>query len=145
MKLLHWRGERERKPEGDDEREGERIDDEDGCTSRSTSALRHVGSCNLPVYGRNVPVSRLALAQAEVVGFSGERAAVLRPTLRTNGIALSGYLAICLSGYQEGWLRLRNANKVLLVLMGKMPLLRLPTFNVYSPLLGVREPERLLA
>ena len=92
---------------------------------------------NAPVYGRNVPVSHLVPAQAEVVGLSGERAAALQPTLRTNGIALSGY--------QEGWLRLRNANKALLVLMGKMPLLRLPTSNGYSPSLGVREPERLLA
>ena len=100
---------------------------------------------NAPVYGRNVPVSHLVLAQAELVGSSGERAAVLQPTLRTNGIALSGYMAICLSGYQERWLRLRNANKVLLVRTRKMPLLRLPTFAGYSLLLGVREPERLLA
>lgn len=84
-------------------------------------------------YGREVDVSTLRLAEAEVVDLG--RGSVHDPVVRTNGVGLPGFAS--------GWMRLRGGEKSL-VLLGSSPrALHVPA-DGFSYLFGAEDPEGLL-
>jgi len=85
------------------------------------------------LYGRYIPWSSVAWDRARLVDRRSEKD--LRPTLRTNGIGLPGYLA--------GWFRLRSGEKALLFLSGKGEAVYLPTTEGFAVMLSAREPREL--
>ena len=87
-----------------------------------------------PLYGRSVPIHVLDLDRARIERL--DKQSEIRPRIRTNGIGMPGY--------GVGWLRLKNREKALAVLVGKGEVLYLPTSEGYAILLGVREPRQLL-
>ncbi|MCC6444692.1 MAG: hypothetical protein IT210_14695 [Armatimonadetes bacterium] len=86
------------------------------------------------LYGRRVPLEALRSLEARRVNLESE--AQYRPTLRTNGLGLPGYLS--------GWFRLKNGDKALLFLTDRTRAVYIPTARGYSLLLSVADPDGFL-
>ena len=95
----------------------------------SPAGLRAVGA-----YGRMLPASELVAEGARRVDFSREPD--LRPTSRTNGVGLPGYLA--------GWVRLGSGKRGLVYLTDHRRVVLVPTRSDYVLLASVTEPEAFL-
>jgi len=89
---------------------------------------------NVP-YGREIPLSELDLERARIVDLEYDHE--LRPTIRTNGIGLPGY--------SSGWYRLQGSERGLLFVTERSEVVYIPTYEGYSLLLSLREPEAFLA
>lgn len=87
------------------------------------------------LYGRTVPGESLDVEKARQVDLTREKS--LQPVLRTNGIGLSGY--------SEGWFKLRNGEKALLFVTDRSRVVYVPTDLGYSLMLSVSDPERFLS
>ena len=87
------------------------------------------------LYGRTVPGESLDVEKARQVDLTHERS--LQPVLRTNGIGLSGY--------SEGWFKLRNGEKALLFVTDRSRVVYVPTDLGYSLMLNVSEPAQFLS
>lgn len=87
------------------------------------------------LYGRTVPGESLDVEKARQVDLTREKS--LQPVLRTNGIGLSGY--------SEGWFKLRNGEKALLFVTDRSRVVYVPTNLGYSMMLSVSDPERFLS
>lgn len=88
----------------------------------------------LPIYSRTIPLSQLALGQAQVTRI--DKSSPLRPRIRTNGVGLPGY--------GVGWFKLKNGEKALLALTSREQVVYIPTRDGYSLLLSVRSPNQFL-
>lgn len=86
------------------------------------------------IYGRAVPASQLRTGRARLVDLTMDRD--LQTTLKTNGIALPGYA--------EGWFRLRNGNKALLLVTEKRRVVYIPTAAGYDLLVSPEDGKGLL-
>jgi Bacterial PH domain len=104
-------------------------------TSQMSVAIKH-GSLQIhvPMYGREIPIASLDLAQAAIVDLDAN--SQLRPKLRTNGIGVPG-LGV-------GWFRLKDGSKALLALTRRSNVLYLPTRDGYALLISVNKPQRVL-
>ena len=96
----------------------------------SPAGLRLVGD----LWGRTIPLDRLALDEARVVDLGGEPDLV--PRRRTMGTAVGGYSA--------GWFRLRGGEKALLYLTDRRRVAYIPTHDGYSLLISQSEPQLFL-
>jgi hypothetical protein len=85
-------------------------------------------------YERTVPFESMLAKRAKIADFNTEPG--LRPALRTNGIAMSGY--------QSGWYQLRNGEKALLFVTGNRKSIYIPTVGGYALLISPPEPERFM-
>jgi len=104
-------------------------------TSQMSVAIGHgVLQVRVPIYGREIPVTRLDAARAAVVDLGASPQ--LRPKLRTNGISVPG-LGV-------GWFRLSDGSKALLAITRRSDVLYVPTHDGYVLLLSVRKPQRVL-
>jgi len=86
------------------------------------------------LYGRSIPKDSIITQDMQIVDLLYND--TYRPTRRTNGVGLPGYL--------EGWFRLSNGEKALLFLTEKTRVVYIPTKGGYSVLLSVAEPEAFL-
>ena len=86
------------------------------------------------MYGRTIPLDRLDLGRATTVDLRQQTD--FRPTTRTNGAGLPGF--------SSGWHRLANGEKALLVVTERERVAYIPTYDGYSLLLSVTEPDRLI-
>ena len=87
----------------------------------------------VPIYGRTIPLSKLKLQGARVLG--PDEASDLRAGTRSNGIGMPGYAA--------GWFKLASGGKAL-VCVTNGPLLYIPTEEGYSLLLSVKHADVVL-
>jgi hypothetical protein len=86
------------------------------------------------LYGRRVPKDSLITEDIQIVDLL--HADTYRPTKRTNGVGLPGYL--------EGWFRLNTGEKALLFLTEKTRVVYIPTKGGYSVLLSPTQPKEFL-
>ena len=89
---------------------------------------------NIPLYGRVIPISNLALDTAEVSDI--HPSSPFRPAIRTNGIGLPGYAV--------GWFKLTNGDKALLSLTSRERVVYILTTDGYSLLLSVNDPDTFI-
>jgi len=87
------------------------------------------------LYGRAIPGESLDVGRARQIDLTHEKS--LQPVLRTNGIGLSGY--------SEGWFKLRNGEKALLFVTDKSKVVYIPTDLGYSLMLSVSDPGQFLS
>jgi hypothetical protein len=87
------------------------------------------------MYGRTIPVEAVVADGIRVVDLRRDHD--LRPSCRTNGAGLPGYLA--------GWFKLRNGEKSLLFVTDKRHVVYVPTRDGYSVMMSVRRPEEFAA
>lgn len=97
----------------------------------SPSGLRLRGD----FYGRTIPVADLRPEAARPVDLRTERG--LQPVERTGGTAVPGY--------QAGWFRLRNGERVLLYVTDPSRVAYVPTRAGYSVLVSVSDPLAFIA
>ena len=93
--------------------------------------LRLVGD----FWGREIPVRALDTPKSRILDLNTETEYF--PKRRTFGTGLPGY--------SSGWFRLRNGEKALLYLTTRQQVVYLPTFEGYSLLLSIEEPEKFLS
>lgn len=86
-------------------------------------------------YGGPLSLDKLRLGEARIVDLAAEKS--LQPQWRTFGTGLPGY--------QSGWFKLKDGSKALLYLTGGARGLYIPTTSDYALLLGIENPEALLA
>lgn len=86
------------------------------------------------MYGRFIPFEDLSRQEARIIDWNKETE--FKPTWRTNGIALPGYLS--------GWFRLRNKEKALLFVTDVSAVVYVPTKRGYSLLLSPQNPKDFL-
>ncbi len=86
-------------------------------------------------YGRTIPWEVLDVEGARRVNLSNDPE--LRPTLRTNGIGLSGYRA--------GWFRLSNGSRGLLFVTDRERSVAIPTTEGFTLILSPDDPEAFLS
>jgi hypothetical protein len=104
-------------------------------TSQMSVAIKHgLLRIQVPMYGREIPVTRLDLTHAAVIDLSASPQ--LRPKLRTNGISVPG-LGV-------GWFRLSDGSKALLAITRRNNVLYVPTRDGYVLLLSVGKAQRAL-
>lgn len=89
----------------------------------------------LGMYGRTIPATSLVVEQVRAMPLASERG--LRPSIRTNGAGLPGFLA--------GWVRLENGQKALVFLTDWDRVVYIPTRDGYSVLLSATDPAALVA
>ncbi len=82
------------------------------------------------LYGRKIPLGDLVADQARAVDLETETG--LRLSWRTNGIGLPGYNA--------GWFKTRNGEKVLAFVTDRTRVVYVPTRRGYSVLASVESP-----
>lgn len=87
-----------------------------------------------PFYGRSIPLQALDLERARIVNLAREPE--LKPTWRSNGVAVPGF--------GGGWFKLKNKDKALLFLSQQERAVYLPTTEGYVLLMSPQEPERFL-
>jgi hypothetical protein len=85
-------------------------------------------------WGREIPVSLLNVSGARILDLIGNTE--YSPKRRTFGTGLPGYAS--------GWFRLRSGEKALVYLTKRRDVVYVPTFDGYSLLLSVEEPERFI-
>jgi hypothetical protein len=88
----------------------------------------------LPMYGREISLSKLKVDEARVVDLRTEED--LKPRIRTNGIGLPGY--------QVGWFRLVNGEKALIGVTARDRVLYVPTTEGYSLMFSLAQAEELI-
>jgi hypothetical protein len=86
------------------------------------------------LYGRAVPRDSIDKEQIKIVNMLMEEN--YRPTVRTNGVGLPGYLS--------GWFRLKDGDKALLFVTKKTDVVYVPTSKGYCVLLSPSEPAEFL-
>lgn len=86
-------------------------------------------------YGRMIPASQIRGGEARRVDFSAEPGLV--PTRRSMGTGVPGY--------QSGWFRLRNGERVLLYLTDRSRAVYVPTDAGYNLLLSPAEPDAFVS
>ena len=86
------------------------------------------------LYGRSIPLGELHLEEAQVVNLYRDRSFQLRS--RQNGVGLPGY--------NSGWFRLQDGQKVLAFVTDQTEVLYIPTDNGYSLMLTLENPGRFL-
>lgn len=87
------------------------------------------------MYGRTIPLDQLDVGRATTVDLKQQ--SDYRPTVRTNGSGMPGF--------HTGWHRLSNGEKALLVVTARDRVAYIPTYDGYSLLLSVTEPDRLIS
>jgi len=87
------------------------------------------------LYGRAIPLESIDVERARHIDFALEKS--LEPVRRTNGIGLSGY--------SEGWFKLRNGEKALLFVTDRSRVVYVPTDLGYSLMLSVSDPGQFLS
>ena len=85
-------------------------------------------------YGRSIPKDSLITEDIQIMDLLHDD--TYRPTRRTNGVGLPGYL--------EGWFRLNTGEKALVFLTAKTRVVYIPTKGGYSVLSSIAEPENFL-
>lgn len=83
-------------------------------------------------WSREIPFSQLNVSDVRILNL--DRNSEYTPKRRTFGTGLPGY--------SSGWFRLRNGEKALVYLTRRQNVVYLPTYNGYSLLLSVEEPDR---
>ena len=86
-------------------------------------------------WGREIPLRLLDISNARILDLTADTEYI--PKRRTFGTGLPGYAS--------GWFRLRNGDKALLYLTRRQQVAYIPTFDGYSLLLSIEEPERFIA
>jgi hypothetical protein len=89
----------------------------------------------MSIYGRRVPLDALRLEDARIVDLTVDEQ--LQTQLRTNGVGLPGYC--------EGWHRLRNGDRALVMVTDKRRVVYIPTTERYDLLLSPADGEAMLA
>lgn len=87
------------------------------------------------MWSRTIGRDQLNVDSAEIVNAKTSEAFGVR--VRTTGIAIPGY--------KSGWFRLKNDEKALLFVTDQSKVIRLPTFDGYTLMMTVDEPEQFLA
>lgn len=107
-----------------------------GFSSQSSAVMVEADGLRVrtAMYGRTVPLDRLDLGRATTVDL--QRQTDYRPRIRTNGSGMPGF--------HTGWHRLNNGEKALLVVTARDRVAYIPTYDGYSLLLSVMEPDRLI-
>ncbi|MGK7939497.1 MAG: PH domain-containing protein [Crocosphaera sp.] len=86
------------------------------------------------LYGRNIPLTSVVVDEAKVINL--DKSSPYQPRWRTNGIGLPGY--------QSGLFRLKNGEKALLFVTEYNQVFYVPTVEVYSLLMSVKQPQEFL-
>jgi hypothetical protein len=87
-----------------------------------------------PMYGRFIPSSDVKKEEARILNLGSEQN--YRPTMRTNGIALPGYVT--------GWYRLKNKEKALLFVTDRSAVVYIPTSEGFSILASAQDAQGFL-
>jgi len=85
-------------------------------------------------WGREIPFNLLNVSGARILDLTQNTEH--SPKRRTLGTGLPGYAS--------GWFRLRSGEKALVYLTKRRDVVYVPTFDGYSLLLSVEEPERFI-
>ena len=85
-------------------------------------------------WGRKIPLNRLQIPKARIVNLNHETQYL--PKRRTFGTGLPGY--------SSGWFRLHNKEKALLYLTKRDQVVYIPTYDDYSLLFSLENPNQFI-